>query len=1187
MKAKKPIVDDRNDAPEPKEDNPFRRQEHFFSRRFGHLGFVPKGLRSVQIGEVRRGRALRDRDEGPRPGVLLSPPLAGACNWTPVGAGPVLFFTATAFSGRATAIAFDSTDPAVIFLGTSNGGVWKTTDAGASWLPKSDFARSLAIGALAIDPRDPRRIFAGTGEYGGGYGQYYGNGILASDDGGETWAEYATDTFDRDEISRLQFDPTDATSRRMYLSSGTGIYESLDGGMSWHVLRGGQASDLVLVPIGADLQLIGAFVSEGLWTATRAAGAWSTWMPIFDAALPTLSLRIALGQSRNHPRTIYAAFGDGGSIQGIAMTTTAGATWTRVTPPVSPSIDATSTFVGVPSHTHSVTVSDTALSAGAGRTLTTDPASSGPTHSHTITLSAAQMSLLAEGRGSVFVGTDLDATGHSHSFTLDRRISWQTTFNLFVSPHPDDPTIVFYGEVRLWKTTTGDGPWTDVRNVHPDNHAFGFEPGNPNHVWVCCDGGVFRSLDGGTTWEHRNFGLATLEHNSIAHHPQWETILLGGTQDNGTLRYTGSPVWETVQVGDGGFAVIDPETPSRMYQSNFYSRFYRSDDSGRPLSWRLKGAGIVGSAEFVAPFVLDPSDSNVCYFGGAALWRSPDNADTWSAVTVPLGSNINAIAIHPSDATTIYVATIRGRVHFVRRTGPTWSVPDVTTTDITGPDLPPGVCLSDLLVGPDGAVWVTVSSLSLTEGAGEFTNDHIFRLVPPSATWQSRSMGLARANPINTIVIDPMDSNRMFCGGDVAVFRTEDGGGMWEPWDQGLPNTAVIDLAIHPTLRLLRAATYGRSIWERPIDLPICPMVDLYMRDNIVDSGRVQPTPRDVPHPLDSAIWLGHWQSEDIKVDGPEPDFQTATPVTDCVGFARIEHRSVRRGRTNRFYVQVHNRGVNMAHNVRVRAFFAAAAAGLPRLPADFWSGGRPFVGDPSGPDWTPVGPTIVLGDLAPAVPGIAEWDWEVPATAPAQSCLVALATCDEDALAETDAFDADTLVANSKLVTCMNLNVVDAVPGAPMPAALIIDMHAASKAPLVDVRFQWGTLPRGARIVVAFGLDPNQRPAVQAKPEELKRHGVSLSLKDAALLPARTPPRRGQTVSIDRQHVYSLERGRNGMTTIPSVRVPLKRPLTLALNVVLPASAKAIAQFDVVQLTGKQMIGGVTYRLRPKRAPH
>src|SRR5205807_1177008 len=170
-------------------------------------------------------------------------------------------------------------------------------------------------------------------------------------------------------------------------------------------------------------------------------------------------------------------------------------------------------------------------------------------------------------------------------------------------------------------------------------------------------------------------------------------------------------------------------------------------------------------------------------------------------------------------------------------------------------------------------------------------------------------------------------------------------------------------------------------IWERPIDASVCPLVDLYMRDDILDTGRVQPTQAYQPHPFDPTLLVNWWESVDIKVDAPQPNFQTPMPITDYVAFASdIQHRNPSRSRTNRFYAQVHNRGVNKATNVQVRAFFADASAGLPALPADFWSAGKPFSADPSSTVWTPVGPTQTIAELDPAEPGIVECDWFVPA---------------------------------------------------------------------------------------------------------------------------------------------------------------------------------------------------------------
>lgn len=1167
-------------------DPPYWRQLDWFQRRFGHLGYIPEGIREKQISEIRKlriGQGYQMKDQ-PSPGTgEPSQPVPGSCNWTPVGASPLVVNANTAWSGRTISIAFHPTNPAIIYIGTANGGVWKTIDGGQTWSPKSDYQRSLAIGALAIDPNDPQRIFAGTGQYGTAVGTYYGNGILRSIDGGNTWSELATATFVRDEISRMLFDPTDATSQQMFLSSTTGVYSTPDGGNNWTLMRAGSASSLVLIATASNIQLIAGFAGSGIWTASRTGGAWSAWTQFVSPSFPSSFQRIALGQSAGNPQTIYAAFSSGSGIAGMAKTNNAGAAWSRVTPPLATNINTQSSSAGAPLHTHDVIIAAADLTAGLAKVITTAAASTGPAHTHTISVTAAQMQMMAAGLGSVSITTDPDATGHSHSFLLDRRISGQTWYNFHISPHPTNPNTVFYGEVGLWKTDTGDGPWTPLPIMHTDNHAFGYEPSNPTNVWSLCDGGVYRSADSGATWAHRNRDLATLEYISVAQHPQWETILIGGTQDNGTHRFTGSPAFILSHGGDGGFTAIDQANPHRMYHEYVHNIFYRSDSSGDPGSWVQKNAGITGGSEFYAPFALDPSNNNTCYFGGAQLWRSPDNADTWSAITNVLTGNLTVIKVHPADSNTIFTGTTAGRIYRVQKTGMTWNLADVTTTDITGPNLPAGVYISDLDIDNAGNIWVSLSSILWSESTGEFTNDHIYRRAAGSTTWESRSTGLAQANPINSIVIDPLNSNRLFCGGDIGVFRTENAGAMWTAWDEGIPNTAIFDIGIHNPRRLLRAATHGRSIWERKIDAVSCPLVDLYMRDNIIDSGRVQPVPEGVVHPIDSTIWVGHWQSEDIKVDGPEPGFQTPAPITDYIAFTTLQHRTTRRNQTNRFYVQVHNRGINTATNVQVRAFFAPASGGLPVLPADFWSAGKPFAGTPSGPNWTPVGPTINLGNLQPGDPAIAEWDWFVPASAPQHSCLMALCTCSEDPLSAAGTFNPDFLVSNFKQVTLKNLHVDDAVMGTAMPPeqAWVIDLNANSREERVaDIHFRWGSLPKETKVFIAF-TSPENKPALQAKPAELERFGIAISRKSADLFPEKIDNCREKPYPVDRKNIFQLSHVSRGMTIIPSVHLPAKGSLKMLLNIILPVKEPRTYRFDIIQYFGKQVAGGNSYMVK------
>jgi len=1161
---------------------PLMRQLHWFERRFGHLGFIPDGVRKVQIDSVRRLRRRRPEvfefDNEP-----AGQPVPGTCNWTPVGPGPVIVSPTTAFVGRVISIAFDPNNPDTVYAGAANGGVWKSLDRGKTWSPKSDYQISLAIGSLAIDPNNPLRIFAGTGQYGAAVGTFYGNGILYSSNGGDSWTELATATFQRDEISRLLFDPTDGTSQKMLLSSRQGVYESVDGGVNWTLLRAGAASDIVALKSGPNLQVIAGVDSVGLFTATRTGTTWSAWTQYSSTAFPTTFQRIVLGQCAKHPDKIYAGFSAGQGIAGIAKTTNGGGSWSFVTPPLFTNLTTTSATAGAPAHTHGVTLSDAAMTGGT-LTYTSTNASAGPAHTHDVTLSAGQLATIRDGTGSVFV-TSSSASGHTHGFFLDRRRGGQTWYDFYMAVHPDDPNTVYYGEVNLWKTTTGDGPWTSLPILHTDNHAFAFAPDDPNQIWMVGDGGIYMSANGGGTIEHRNRDLQILEYISVSQHPQWETVMIGGTQDNGTHRYTGSPAWEFSDGGDGGFTAIDQGTPSRMYHEYVSTVFYRSDSNGALGSWAVKNSGVTGGSEFYSPFELDPSNQSACYFGGAQLWRSANNADSWAAITSIIPSNITAIAVHPADSNTIFVGTTGGRVFQVQKTGATWAIADVTTTEITGTGLPVGVYISDLAVDAAGNIWISLSSVLWSETTGEFSNDHVYRRPAGGGAWVSMSAGLAQANPVNSIIIDPASSTRLFCGCDVGVFRTDNGGMSWTAWDQGLPNVAVFDLKIHSPRRLLRAATHGRSIWERPIDAMSCPLVDVYMRDNILDSGRVQPVPEAV-HPFDPTIWAGHWTSEDVKVDGPEPNFQTPSAVNDYVSFASLQHRKTRRNKTNRFYVQVHNRGVNVAHNVQVRGFFTGASAGLPALPADFWTGGRPFSGTPSGPDWTPVGATINLGDLEPGEPGIAEWDWFVPNAAPAHSCLLAVATSTEDPITGVGGLDPDALVVNSKHVTLKNLAVEDAVAGTEMSPeqAFMTDIHARSREDrIATLRILWGNLPAKTRLYLAVSRGPDGRPVLDDKFLERGGPGIKVSDGYAKLFPRETADARGCPITFDRKHVFVLSPDEKRRTDIPAVRLSPDGPVRVGINLALPAGVKGAFQFSLLRVAGKQVVGGMTYEVRTK----
>jgi len=1192
-------------------DKPFRRTLESFNRSYAHIGFIPQGVRETQISEI---RTLRQNEYN-----LYSVPVTGICNWTPVGAGPLPNGTDEgkypALSGRVAAIAIDPINPNIIYIGTAIGGVWKSIDSGHTWSPKTDYQMNLAIGAIAIDPFDTSRIFAGTGGY-----DMTGNGILLSEDGGNKWLELATDIFERVSISRIIFDITDPTSKRMFLACEYGVYESVDSGSNWNVLQPGDARDLVMIVESTGklktIKLIAACYGTGLWSSTgelkKTGYKWSKWTQYTSVDVPMYFGNIALGQSKNNPKNVFAIYETDSKIGAILKTSDGGKIWKSVsirlndTPAGADNPPESSNVLG---HTHKlISIPKADMIAVPTSHSYTTTSGGMPMHTHKITLSAKEIEQLAKGN-VVNKDTDVDSSRHRHNFNLGMWID-QAWYNLHIAVHPDDPKIVYFGEIRLWKTTEGGGIFNDITSgppvtspsegtpyaIHVDQHCFAFDPKDSNKIWSGNDGGIYCSADGGKKWIHRNRDLATFQYVTISLHSKWETIMLGGTQDNGLHRYTGTPAWEFSRGGDAGFTAIDPRTvypgdPVIMYHGYIQNWVLRSDKGGEKLSWYNKTGGITGASLWYPPFILDPSNPDTCYFGNEKLWRFDKKADEWYAITGLLKGLISSIAVHPTDPTTIYIGTDIGNVYRLRKTT-SWDLSKIIIDDLTKPPLPAGVTISDIAIDSSGTVWATVSSL-LRDSSGIFINDYVYCLQNTGLdVWESRSTGLVKANPIHSIVIDPSNRNRLFCGGDVGIFRTEDGGLKWSVWDQGLPNVQVKDLVIHEPRRLLRAATYGRSVWERPIDAGVCPPVDLYIRDNILDSGRVQPSPTDQPHPFNPSINVYWWQSPDIKVDSPEPEFQTSDPIDDYVAYeSDLIHRNARRNSENRFYVQLHNRGPKKATNVQVRAFFTSASAGLPKLPSDFWSGGSPFKKDPSAVDWIPIGPTKKISELEPGEPGVVQWNWMVPTTAPAHSCLLVLITCKEDPLKITDVYDTGRLVRDSKHAALKNLHVLNPWLGLTTPDFThIIEFHHPERHEgLVDLIFNWGNVPQNTKVFVVFESLQNNENSVKANTETLKKNGVTVqqNSKVKVLFREKLEYGCGQLKHFNLNYIYQLRvlENRPKQTIIPSVKIPEGRPLLMAINLTLPRVVEEEKiQFDVIQCAGQQTIGGSTYLLLPRK---
>ena len=167
------------------------RQRWFYEQRTYPLGAIPPGARLNAVRRIQQMNAASRRRLAGRPSGALAVDKLGvtmdAANWRSIGPQPTDRGTTLVSAGRVSAIALDPRNSNVVYIGAAEGGVWKTTDGGVTWIPLTDGQASLASGSIAIDPVNPDTVYVGTGEE--NYSdRYYGAGILKSTDGGATWS---------------------------------------------------------------------------------------------------------------------------------------------------------------------------------------------------------------------------------------------------------------------------------------------------------------------------------------------------------------------------------------------------------------------------------------------------------------------------------------------------------------------------------------------------------------------------------------------------------------------------------------------------------------------------------------------------------------------------------------------------------------------------------------------------------------------------------------------------------------------------------------------------------------------------------------------------------------------------------------------------------------------------------------
>ena len=669
----------------------------------------------------------------------------------------------TNVGGRISDIEFDPLDPTIVYAGAATGGIFKSIDEGRTWEPIFDDQAFLPIGDLAVDPSNSNIIYAGTGESNGGHNNFAGGGLFKSTDAGATWSHSGLES--TVSIGRVLVDPK-RTNRVFVAAVGSyfgpnperGLFRSEDAGASWEkVLFINDTTgviDVVMHPENTD---------------TLYASAWYRIRTERDAQLHGLD-------------------------SGIFRSYDGGESWERL-----------GGTQGLPDTTNTVFQPGSNTIGRIGLTISRKH----PNILYALYNDGANISGLfrTDDGGDNWYRVDEDRELEAG----DGSFSW---YFGQVRVHPENPDTVFVMDVLMMRSTDAGQNWDLQLGTHVDHHAMAFSPDNPDFIIEGNDGGIALSRNAGGGW-NRVPSLPVTQFYEIGINPHDPTHLLGGTQDNGTIRTQTGRLddWTQLFGADGFYVIVDPVDPNVIFFESQRGNLRKTVDNGVNIISAMEGIAQNEPRNWSTPVVMDPHNNRVLYYGTNRLYRTRNAATNWTPISddltkqlgYPLLGTITTVAVAPSDSNVVYAGTDDGNVWVTQDYAANWSLvtdglPDRWVTRIAVHPTDPTIAYATF----SGLRWQSAQA-------------HVFRTEDAGISWQDISSNLPDA-PVNALAIDPLKPNTVFIGSDIGAFVTENEGATWDLLGEGLPAVSVYDFKINPDSRQLVAGTHGRSMYTLQLD---------------------------------------------------------------------------------------------------------------------------------------------------------------------------------------------------------------------------------------------------------------------------------------------------------------------------------------------------------------------------------
>ncbi len=693
--------------------------------------------------------------------------------WTLQGPGNV--------GARVNTIKTHPTNPNIIYIGYSEGGVWKTTDGGQNWKPIFDNQAMLSIGDIELDPQNPNTVYVGTGDLNiSGY-PFIGNGLWKSTDAGLTWKYIGLEK--QRIISKIIVHPTNSQviwAATMGIpfekNNDRGLYKTTDGGTTW---------------------------KQVLFIADQAG--------VIDIEV-----------SPSDPNTLYAAAWDrvrnyytsivSGQNARIWKTTDGGTTWAKLSG-------------GLPQDRKSRT----------GLTIDAQNAS------HLIA-TYADSTLTFHGLYETFNGGQTwAAIPPGNGFDPDFQSNFAWYFGqVFINPF--NPNDIWALGVNTYRSTDGGKNWTAAAgwdtDTHVDHHDMTFL--SATSFLLATDGGLYRSTDDATTWEKIE-NNPTTQFYRTAFNPHQPDAYYGGAQDNGTNRGNKAMFfdWQHVFGGDGFQAAFHPTDPKIFYYEYQNGGISGTIDGGDNFEDATQGIGQSDRKHWDMQYIISPHDPNVMYTGTQYLYRSGSHPASWIPVSDDLtdgtaqgtrNHEISTLDESPLTVNLVYVGTTDANV---------WRVNPVELEWINISAGLPDRYVSSVKASPSvpNRVFVTQTGYKQNDFAGR-----VHRSDNRGDTWINISGDLPNF-AVNDIVVMPGNQDSvLFVATDGGVYATLNGGKHWERLGTGMPIIPVYDIIINPAQKTLAAATFARSMMSFPLDSLKSGGVSTFTPDGIAPLFSIAPT---------------------------------------------------------------------------------------------------------------------------------------------------------------------------------------------------------------------------------------------------------------------------------------------------------------------------------------------------------